>query len=174
MTPVAAAQELRWYAVGGWSVPVEQAKVTLSGPAQLQNLSCFAGPLSSAIACTEASMDHTGVAAEFGQQGLGPGEVLTVVVGYPTGATEGTPILERRFELSNAFTLNAVTGGALAGLLVLLLGGVGLLYWTRGRDARVVGHEAGARSRASRTATSPRRTACAPARSARSWTSRPT
>ena len=87
VTPLAAAQELRWYAVGGWSVPVEQAKVTLSGPAQLQNLSCFAGPLSSAIACTEASMDHTGVTAEFGQQGLGAGEVLTVVVGYPTGAT---------------------------------------------------------------------------------------
>ena len=43
VTPLAAAQELRWYAVGGWSVPVEQAKVTLSGPAQLQNLSCFAG-----------------------------------------------------------------------------------------------------------------------------------
>lgn len=146
VTPLAAAQELRWYAVGGWSVPVEQAKVTLSGPAQLQNLSCFAGPLSSAIACTEASMDHTGVTAEFGQQGLGAGEVLTVVVGYPTGATEGTPILERRFELSNAFTLNAVTGGALAGLVILMLGGIGILYWTRGRDDRVVGHESGAQS----------------------------
>ncbi len=146
VTPLADAQELRWYAVGAWSVPVEQAKVSVSGPATMQNLSCFAGPLSSAIACTEASMDHTGVTAEFGQQDLGAGEVLTVVVGYPTGATKGAPILERRFELSNAFTLNAVTGGALAGLLLLLLGGLGLLYWTRGRDARVVGHESGSLS----------------------------
>ncbi|MDP9846939.1 DUF2207 domain-containing protein [Streptosporangium lutulentum] len=146
VTPLAGAQELRWYAVGGWSVPVEQARVTLKGPAQLQNLSCFAGPLSSAIACTEASMDHTGVTAEFGQQALGTGEVFTVVVGYPTGATKGTPILERRFELSNAFALNAVTGGALAGLMLLLLGGIGILYWTRGRDERVVGHESGAQS----------------------------
>ncbi|MEU3163731.1 DUF2207 domain-containing protein [Streptosporangium sp. NPDC006930] len=146
VTPLADAQELRWYAVGAWSVPVEQARVSVSGPAATQNLSCFAGPLTSAIACTEASMDHTGVAAEFGQQDLGAGEVLTVVVGYPAGATKGAPVLERRFELSNAFTLNAVTGGALAGLLLLMLGGLGLLYWTRGRDARVVGHESGSLS----------------------------
>jgi len=146
VTPLADAQELRWYAVGAWSVPVEQARVSVSGPATMQNLSCFAGPLTSAIACTEASMDHTGVTAEFGQQDLGAGEVLTVVVGYPVGATKGAPVLERRFELSNSFTLNTVTGGALAGLLLLLLGGLGLLYWTRGRDARVVGHESGSLS----------------------------
>ena len=146
ITPLADAQELRWYAVGGWSVPVEQARVTVNGPTAVQNLSCFAGPLTSAMACTEASMDHTGVAAEFGQQGLGPGEVLTVVVGYPTASTKGTPILTRRFELSNAFTLNTVTGGALAALLFLMLGGLALLYWTRGRDARVVGHESGSLS----------------------------
>ncbi|MER5619532.1 DUF2207 domain-containing protein [Streptosporangium sp. NPDC002544] len=146
ITPLTDAQELRWYAVGGWSVPVEQARVTVSGPAALQHLSCFAGPLTSAIACTEASMGHTGVAAEFGQQGLGAGEVLTVVIGYPAAATKGAPILARRFELSNAFTLNTVTGGALAALLLLMLGGLALLYWTRGRDARVVGHESGSLS----------------------------
>ncbi|WP_063766363.1 DUF2207 domain-containing protein [Streptosporangium amethystogenes] len=146
ITPLTDAQELRWYAVGGWSVPVEQARVTVSGPAALQHLSCFAGPLTSAIACTEASMDHTGIAAEFGQQGLDAGEVLTVVIGYPAAATKGAPILARRFELSNAFTLNTVTGGALAVLLLLMLGGLALLYWTRGRDARVVGHESGSLS----------------------------
>ncbi|GAA4230610.1 hypothetical protein FHR32_003632 [Streptosporangium album] len=146
VTPLADAQELRWYAVGAWSVPVTQAKVTVTGPGQLQSLSCFAGVLSSAIGCTTASPDHTGATAEFEQQELGAGEVLTVVIGYPSGATKGGPILERRFELSNAFTLNAVTGGALAGLLVLMLGGLGLVYWTRGRDARVVGHESGSLS----------------------------
>ncbi|MFJ2030588.1 DUF2207 domain-containing protein [Streptosporangium sp. NPDC087985] len=143
VTPLADAQELRWYAVGAWSVPVAQAKVTVTGPGRLQSLSCFAGVLSSAIGCTAASPDHTGTTAEFEQQELGPGEVLTVIIGYPAGATKGGPILERRFELSNAFTLNTVTGGALAGLLVLMLGGLGLLYWTRGRDARVVGNGPG-------------------------------
>ncbi|MFB9878159.1 DUF2207 domain-containing protein [Planobispora siamensis] len=144
VTPLADIQELRWYAVGGWTVPVEQATVKVTGPAQLQNLSCFAGVLTSAVGCTVASPDHNGTTADFEQQGLGPGEVLTVVVGYPRGATTGGPVLERRFELANAFTLNTVTGGALVGLLVLLLGGIGLLYWTRGRDARVVDHESGA------------------------------
>ncbi|MFC7590321.1 DUF2207 domain-containing protein [Nonomuraea antimicrobica] len=67
-----------------------------------------------------------------------------MVVGYPKGSSGGRPILERRFSLAAAFTLDTVTGGALAGLLVLLLGGVALLYWTRGRDARIVGHESGA------------------------------
>ncbi|GAA3134978.1 DUF2207 domain-containing protein [Streptosporangium carneum] len=146
VTPLGDTQELRWYAAGGWSVPVDLAKVKVTGPAQLQNLSCFAGVLTSAVGCTTASPDHTGIEAEFEQQGLGQNEVLTVIIGYPAGATKGAPVLERRFELANAFTLNTVTGGALAGLLVLMLGGLGLLYWTRGRDARVVGHESGSLS----------------------------
>jgi hypothetical protein len=142
-TPMSGVEELRWYAVNGWSVPVQQAVVTVSGSAQIQNLSCFAGDLTSAVGCTVAEMDHTGTTATFEQQNLRPGQALTIVIGYPAGASGGAkPILERRFDLATAFTLNAVTGGALAGLLVLLLGGVGLLYWTRGRDARVIGHEA--------------------------------
>ncbi|GII79698.1 hypothetical protein Sru01_46800 [Sphaerisporangium rufum] len=143
VTPVGGGEELRWYAVNGWSVPVQNAVVHLTGPAPLQSLSCFAGDLTSVIGCTAASMDESGTRAEFEQQGLGPGQALTVVAGFPKSATGGRPILERRFELANAFTVNAVTGGALLGLLVLLLGGVGLLYWTRGRDARVLGSESG-------------------------------
>ncbi|WP_205826392.1 DUF2207 domain-containing protein [Microbispora catharanthi] len=138
VTPTASGEELRWFAVSG---PVQDAVVTVTGPGRVQNLSCFAGELSAAIACTSASTEETGTTSTFEQQGLGEGQTLTVVVGYPKGATGARPILERRFELSTAFTLNAVTGGSLAALLVLLLGGVGLLYWTRGRDSRVVGSE---------------------------------
>lgn len=142
-TPMSDIEELRWYAVSGWSVPVDVATVTVSGAATIQNLSCFAGEIGAAVGCTVAEMDHTGTGATFEQRGLRPGQALTVVVGYPPGASGGgKPILERRFDLATAFTLDAVTGAALAGLLVLLLGGVGLLYWTRGRDARVIGHEA--------------------------------
>ncbi|MEV5413358.1 DUF2207 domain-containing protein [Thermopolyspora sp. NPDC052614] len=142
-TPLTGVEELRWYAVSGWSVPVELATVTVSGAAAIQNLSCFAGDPASTVGCTIAEMDHTGTTATFEQQGLRPGQALTIVIGYPSGASGGgKPILERRFDLATAFTLNAVTGGALAALLVLLLGGLGLVYWTRGRDARVMGHEA--------------------------------
>ncbi|MEU8192700.1 DUF2207 domain-containing protein [Microbispora amethystogenes] len=131
-------EELRWFAVSG---PVREAVVTVTGPGRVQNLSCFAGEPGAATACTGASVDETGATATFEQQDLRQGQTLTVVVGYPKGATGAAPILERRFELSNAFALNAVTGGSLAALLVLLLGGVALLYWTRGRDARVIGGE---------------------------------
>ncbi|MER6951739.1 DUF2207 domain-containing protein [Nonomuraea sp. NPDC000554] len=134
-------EELRWYPVSGWSTPVTKATVKVSGPGQVQNLSCFAGEPTSAIFCTSGSMDHSATQADFEQDGLKPGEALTVVVGYPKGSTGATAILERRFSLATAFTLNTVTGGALAALLVLLLGGVALLYWTRGRDARIVDHE---------------------------------
>lgn len=140
VTPVVTGEELRWFAVAG---PAESVTVEVIGPGRVQNLSCFAGEQSSAMACTTASATDTGTTATFEQQGLGPGQLLTVVVGYPQGATGATPILERRFELSNAFALNKVTGLSLLGLLVLLLGGVGLLYWTRGRDARVIGSETG-------------------------------
>ncbi|WP_237106654.1 DUF2207 domain-containing protein [Nonomuraea sp. MG754425] len=136
-------EELRWFAVNGWNQQVDKATVKVSGPGQVQNLSCFSGALTSAIGCTSASMDHTGTEADFEQESISTDEALTVVVGYPKGSSTGEPILEKRFSLAAAFTLDTVTGGALAGLLVLLLGGVGLLYWTRGRDARIAGHESG-------------------------------
>ncbi|MFC0864603.1 DUF2207 domain-containing protein [Sphaerimonospora cavernae] len=140
VTPVATGEELRWFAVAG---PVRNATVRVTGPGRVQNLTCFAGEPTSAMACTAASTDEAGTTAAFEHQGLVAGQTLTVIVGYPTGATGAAPILERRFELSNAFALNTVTVLSLVALLVLLLGGVGLLYWARGRDARIIGGEPG-------------------------------
>ncbi|MBO3747295.1 DUF2207 domain-containing protein [Streptosporangiaceae bacterium NEAU-GS5] len=134
VTPIDQGEELRWFLPG----PAAKVTVTVGGPAQVQNLSCFAGDLAAAVGCTTATMDETGATAQFEQENLGAGQALTVVVGYPAGATNARPVLEHRFELAAAFTVDMVTGGALALLLVLLLGGFGLVYWTRGRDARVV------------------------------------
>ncbi|MBF8186770.1 DUF2207 domain-containing protein [Nonomuraea sp. K274] len=144
VTTSGGVEELRWFAVNGWNQQVTKATVKVSGPGQVQNLSCFAGELTSAIGCTSASMDHTATQADFEQDDLGTGQALTVVIGYPKGSSSGAPILEKRFSLAAAFTLDTVTGGALAALLLLLLGGLGLLYWTRGRDGRVADHEKGA------------------------------
>ncbi|MFI6602797.1 DUF2207 domain-containing protein [Nonomuraea sp. NPDC050536] len=144
VAPAGATEELRWYAVGGWKVPVAKAIVKVTGPGQVQNLSCFAGDLGSATGCTTASMDHEATEADFEQDYLAPGHALTVIVGFPKGSVGGAPILEHRFSLTTAFTLDTVTGGALGALLVLLLGGLFILYWTRGRDARVAGGERGA------------------------------
>lgn len=136
--PLSGSQELRWAAAGGWDVPVIDAQVTVTAGGPVRSVNCFAGDLASTLGCTTASRSHTGTSAEFLQQGLREGQYLTVVAGYAAGMTTGTPIFERRRTLASAFAVNWVTGGALVGLLVLLLGGVALLYHTRGRDHRVL------------------------------------
>nr|BFE32847.1 DUF2207 domain-containing protein [Actinomadura rugatobispora] len=138
VTPMGSVEELRWTAVGGWKVPVNEARVTVDGGAMIRNVNCFAGPLGSAIGCTQFYTNHTHTQGIFSQQQMLTGEYLTVVVGLPGGATGGTPIYERRRTVATAFSVNGVTGAALLGLLALLAGGIGGLYLLRGRDARVV------------------------------------
>jgi hypothetical protein len=142
MTPLRRRQELNWVAAGGWNVPVGQTRVVVEGGAAVQDLNCFAGALDSTVGCTQFFTNHTHVQAQFREEGLQPGDYLTIVIGYPPGTTSGKPMLVPRHTLATAFTVNVVTGAALVGLLVLLLGGVALLYSTRGRDARIVSRKA--------------------------------
>lgn len=151
---VGGSQELDWTAIGDWTAPVAQAAVTVQATSNIQNLSCFTGePGSDAdstagddtgsdIGCARFTTDPTGQIADFAQPNLFPGERLTVVVNYPAGAIAGRAILQPRHTVATAFTVNAVTGGSLIGLLLLLAGGVALLYAARGRDARAIVAEA--------------------------------
>ncbi len=142
LTPMANRDELNWTAAGGWRETVAQTRVTVGSGATVQSINCFAGELGSTVGCTQFYTNHTHTQAVFRQQDLQAGEYLTIVIGYPPGTTRGRPILVQRHTLATAFTVNAVTGGALLALLVLLLGGVAALYYTRGRDARIVNRKA--------------------------------
>ncbi|MDL4772797.1 DUF2207 domain-containing protein [Actinomadura xylanilytica] len=142
ITPMGAAEELRWTAVGGWKVPVTEARAVVDGGAVIRDINCFAGPIDSTIGCTQYYTNHTRTQGIFSQQQMLPGEYLTVVAGLPAGTTKGEPIYERRHTVATAFAVNAVTGAALLGVLVLLAGGLIALYLLRGRDARVVGRKA--------------------------------
>ncbi|WP_345017419.1 DUF2207 domain-containing protein [Actinomadura keratinilytica] len=142
VAPMGDTEELRWPAAGGWRVPVAESRATVDGGAMIRNINCFAGPPGTAIGCTQFYTNHTHTQGVFSQQEMLAGEYLTVVVGYPPGATGGKAIHERRHTVATAFSINAVTASALLGLLVLLLGGIVLLYLLRGRDARVVGRRA--------------------------------
>ncbi|RKS71189.1 putative membrane protein DUF2207 [Actinomadura pelletieri DSM 43383] len=142
ITPMGAAEELRWPVIGGWKVPLDEARATVDGGVAIRNVNCFTGPIGSMIGCTQYYMNHTHTQGVFAQQGMLPGEYLVVVAGLPAGTTGGRALYERRHTVATAFSVNAVTGSALAGLLVLLCGGVGALYLLRGRDARVVGKKA--------------------------------
>jgi hypothetical protein len=142
ITPMGGAEELRWPVIGGWKVPLDEAKATVDAGAMIRSVNCFTGPIGSTIGCTQYYTNHTHTQGVYAQQGMLPGEYVTVVAGLPAGTTGGKAIYERRHTVATAFSVNGVTGGALAGLLVLLVGGVIALYLLRGRDARVVGKKA--------------------------------
>ena len=137
------AEELRWIAIGGWRVPVVSARASVqAGGAAMRSINCFAGALGSSIGCTQATANHAQTRGDFSQQNMLPQEYMTVVAGYPAGMIKAQPLYEKRHTVATAFTVNSMTGGVLAGLLVLLLGGFAVLYQLRGRDARVVGRKA--------------------------------
>ncbi|POM25710.1 hypothetical protein BTM25_00930 [Actinomadura rubteroloni] len=142
VAPAGGLEELRWPAVGGWPVRLDEARVTVDADAMIRNVNCFAGPIESVIGCTQYYTNHTHTQGVYDQQTMLPGEHLTVVAGLPPGTTGGKPIYERRHTAATAFSVNAVTAGALLGLLVLLAGGFLVLYLLRGRDVRVVGKKA--------------------------------
>ncbi|MCD0450252.1 DUF2207 domain-containing protein [Actinocorallia sp. API 0066] len=133
--PLNAAQEVRWTAVG-WDVPVAAARVTLDAGVGVRNINCFAGSPSSVVGCSEFSTAEQRRKAVYGQENMLPEEYLTVAAALPSGHTTGAPSYEERKTLASSFAMNPVTGGALAALLVVLLGGFFLLYRLRGRDAR--------------------------------------
>jgi hypothetical protein len=142
LTTLRGGEQLNWIAAGGWHAPVSQTRVTVESSAVVQNLNCFAGDLESTVGCTQFFTNHTHTQADFRQEDLQSGEYVTVMIGYPPGTTGGKPIIEQRHTVATAFTVNGLTGGTLVGLLVLLLGGVALIYVTRGRDARIVNKKA--------------------------------
>jgi uncharacterized membrane protein YgcG len=132
-------QELFWNAVGTeWTVPIAAATATVTGPAEITRVGCFAGPAGSQLACQTATSQ--GDTASFGQSSLNGGEGLTVVVAFPPGTVSNVaPILERRHDLASSFLVNPWT---IIGAVVVLLLGIGavlLFVWRIGRDRRYVG-----------------------------------
>ena len=132
--------ELYWNAVGQyWGVPIENVSVRARLPGEVLRVACFAGPPESRLSCDRG--EHRGSTATFTQAALGPGEALTVVIGFPTGAVvpAPAPLLEERWSMQRAFSVTPVTLG-LTALLLLALGlGIGRLLWVTGRDRRIVG-----------------------------------
>ncbi|WP_062530856.1 DUF2207 domain-containing protein [Demequina rhizosphaerae] len=115
--------EFYWNAIGdAWETPVRDATVTVTGPADVVEAQCFAGPSGADAACDRATVD--GAEAVFTQSSLAPGEPFTVDVLYPPGATSTEIIVTESNDLAHAFRLNGWTVGA---FLALLLGGLALL-----------------------------------------------
>jgi uncharacterized membrane protein YgcG len=127
--------ELYWNAVGNqWKVPIDQATVQVSAPADVTRAACFAGPPGSTAPCQHSGI--TSGVASFGQAGLGPNEGLTVVVATPKGAVASAgPVLQERWSLQRAFAVTPVSAGVAGGLLAVLAV-LGAVVMARGRDRR--------------------------------------
>jgi len=119
-----------------WEVPLERISVTVTAPVPATAADCFAGYGSSTARCTAAQAGDTAV---FRQGRLDIGEQLTVVAAYPAGTFEAEPILQERWAVGRAFSLNPGTGAVAA--LVALGGGAFAVTRARrrGRDDQYLG-----------------------------------
>jgi uncharacterized membrane protein YgcG len=133
--------ELYWNAVGpDWSVPIQQAKVTVSAPGPIDRIACNAGPAGSSLACEKSALK--GGVASFAHASLDPYHAFTVVVGLPKGiVAEPAPILTERWTLGRAFTATPFTVGGSFLLAALVVGGFGRMVWRTGRDRRYRGSQ---------------------------------
>jgi uncharacterized protein (TIGR04222 family) len=133
--------ELYWNAIGAdWGVVIGSSRVTVEAPAPVMQVACFAGPDGSNLPCDRAA--SRGSTSRFVQGRLWPYSAFTVVVAIPPGSVDAVgPILEERLTPITAIGASPTTVGGAIGLGVLLIGGVGALLWTRGRDVAFLGSQ---------------------------------
>ena len=110
--------ELYWNAIGEyWEVPVETATATVSAPAPITDITCYAGPVSSTAPCDKARILEDGT-ARFRQSNLFPFEAFTVVAALPKGVVaEPQPLLVEPWSIGRAFSRTSSTLGLSGGLL---------------------------------------------------------
>jgi uncharacterized membrane protein YgcG len=131
--------ELYWNAVGNeWTVPITAATVQVRGPATVTKVACYRGPTGSNYPCQRAMA--RGQNATYLESSFLPGSGLTVVAAFPPGSVTATgPILHERPNLASFFAPTALSLTLTGLVLAAVIGGLGWLWWARGRDRRYVG-----------------------------------
>lgn len=130
--------EFNWNVVGpGWEVPIGEVTASVTGPADVQRVACFAGDWFDSE-CDQAASD--GRTATFRQQYLGEGNPLQIVAGFPAGTFTGAePRFTTRYHIGNMFPVTPVTGGLTAVLTALGLGWLFRRTRRGGRDQVYLG-----------------------------------
>lgn len=143
VTPAGDVQDVRWQVTGGWDVPVAEAEVSsFVTPAVPKAINCLAGPIGSDSQCDSFEIGHTqSVRAE--KAGLRPGERVDLSVQLPAGTVPPNARIERNSGFFGAFALTPASGAGVTGVGLLLLGGFGILWYVRGRDARALASDTG-------------------------------
>ncbi|MDR7302898.1 DUF2207 family protein [Haloactinomyces albus] len=138
----AGRQEVRWSVASGWDVSVAKVEVSFIAPRPAQSIECRVGPVGNGDACDQFQIAHTR-AVRATHFDLGAGQRMTVSVALPPETVVSNARFEQTFSMARAFALTPASGAGLAGLGLLLIGGFGLLWYTRGRDARVLSGDVG-------------------------------
>ncbi|GAA4612943.1 DUF2207 domain-containing protein [Saccharopolyspora hordei] len=135
-------QEVRWQATGGWEVPVERVEVSMLAPKVPQAILCLAGPIGSTDRCDEFEITHTQEMRAV-TSGLAPGDRVDITFALPAGTVPATAMTEEYFSLAKAFSLTPGTGVGLAAIGLVVIGGLGLVWYARGRDVRAFAEDVG-------------------------------
>ncbi len=131
--------ELYWNAIGfEWPVTIQGVDATLTAPAGIQRVACFAGPRGSNLPCNLGVAE--GDKATFAHPQLSPGEALTVVVAIPKGAVNNPePVLDERWSAGRAFSVTPLTVAGSLAIMGALLAFIYRRVFVKGRDKRFAG-----------------------------------
>ncbi|MDC5697261.1 DUF2207 domain-containing protein [Intrasporangium calvum] len=116
----------------------DRVNVVVKAPAPSTQVACYEGDAGSDTTCQSTAGDPT----TFAAMGLGPGEAMTVIAGYPAAAfADPRPDVRdgdagSSYGGSAATAANAAAVAAGVGAPVLAIAVMGALVWTRGRDER--------------------------------------
>lgn len=128
--------ELYLDVISSWDLPIERVDVTVTGPAQVEDVACYVVHGADDPCDDATSFERT---ARFSHGRVDRYEPFTIAVAYPAGTFEGVePLLRERWRADKAFAMTPATG---AGAALVAVGG-GLLAARRirrGRDEEFLG-----------------------------------
>lgn len=132
---------LKWPLLQGLSMNVDKFRGTVDVPGQFSYLRCTAGPPGSDKPCQGASGGTTQSASipTFTDGPRGPGEIVAVDIGFPSGAVKVNEDIVQHWSIARAFSAKPLPFGLALGVLVLGAISLVLLHRRNGRDAQLSG-----------------------------------
>jgi uncharacterized membrane protein YgcG len=112
--------QLYWNVIGAaWEIPLANLSVSVTGPAEVAQVACFAGPYQSTDPCGSAVA--SGMKATFTQADVPVGDEFSAVTGWPAGTFPGIGLILG----DRPNPLDPVTPTPVTGSLALLVAGAG-------------------------------------------------